>query len=367
MRLYKDELYKLLHKRFFWVGAIISIVILVLFFWFVEVGEERSTVDGRLYKGYEAVQADRKITKEVEGLLTDEKAAFIVDRYGFPKVVEENYPGFRDSNYLNNFVTQYLSDGYMRDWDDYKVAREVYPIAQADIGKVSVITGQNELLFYTKGWSVFFEVLQMGMVLGSILVILGVSVVFSDESQTGMLQIIFTTEKGKCQDIQAKIVASFTLAIGVYTVFLGTTLLLCGLVYGMDGSNVPIGLTEGMLYLDRSVSFISTIKFAVFAMVLDFIALLVLCSITLWASAHFGNSFHSVVLSLVCWAMPVLIRIFFAEFAYLFLAGTPIFLIMTEVVWDISNIWFIPVSFSLSIFVFCVVSGYQRYRRFQVR
>lgn len=367
MRLYKDELYKLLHKKFFIIGTILSMLILLLFFWFVEVGDERSTVDGKLYEGYDAVQQNRKITKEVEGVLTDEKVAYIVEKYGFPQVVEEDYYGFRDSNYLNYFVTQYLSNGYFRDWNDYRIATEAYPLAQTDIGKITEITGQEISFFNTKGWSVFFEVFEMGMVLGSILVILGISVVFSDESQTGMLRIIFTTEEGKRKDIRAKIFAAFTITIGIYAAIAAISLLLCGMVYGMDGSNIPIGLTEEMLYLNDTVSFISTIKYATFTIILAFVAILVLCAMTVCVSAHFGNSFHSVVISLICWGLPVLIRIFGGGFAYLFISGTPVFLIRTECVWDIRSIWFIPISFALMVFVVCVVRGYQAYSRFQVQ
>lgn len=367
MRLYKDELYKLVHKRFFMIGTIISMFILLIFFWFVEVGEERSTVDGKLYKGFEAVQQDRKITKEVQGVLTDEKIAYIVEKYGFPQVVEENYPGFRDSNYLNYFFMQYVSDGYLRDWSDFKTATKACPLAQTDIGKIKEITGQDASLFYTRGWSVFFEVLQMGMVLGSILVILAVSVVFSDESQTGMLQIIFTTEEGKRKDIRAKILASFTVTIAIYVAIVAITLLLCGMVYGMEGSNVPIGLTEGKMYLNNNVCLMPNIKFVIISIMLAFVALLVLCAITLWVSAHFRNSFHSVVMSLVCWGLPVFIRIFFGGLAYLFISGTPVFLIMNAIVWDISSIWFIPISFALVVFAVCVIMGYQTYKRLQVQ
>ncbi|MGL5258763.1 MAG: ABC transporter permease [Lachnospiraceae bacterium] len=367
MRLYKEELYKLIHKSYFIIGVIISVCILLLFLWFVEVGEERSTVSDNLCKGYEAVQQDRKITKEVEGVLTDEKIALIVEKYGFPQVVEEDYPGFQDSNYLNDFIMCYLSDGYLRDWNDYKIATKVYQMAQTDIGKIKEITGQDAALYYTKGWNVFFEVFQMGMVLGSILVILGVSVVFSDESQTGMLQIIFTTEEGKRKDIRAKIFASFTLTIGVYLAIVIVSLLLCNMVYGLDGANVPIGLIEEKLFLSNAVTFIPTIKYAMYTVMLALMALLVLCAITLWVSAHFANSFHSVVMSLVCWGLPVLIRIFIGGFAYLFISGTPIFLIMREIVWDISSIWFIPVSIAFAVFVVCIVMGHRTYRKFQVQ
>lgn len=42
-------------------------------FWFAEVGDELAVIGEKSYSGYEAVQVNRKITKEFEGIITDEK------------------------------------------------------------------------------------------------------------------------------------------------------------------------------------------------------------------------------------------------------------------------------------------------------
>ena len=78
--------------------------LLFLYFWFAEVGGEISTVDGKFYSGYEAVQMNRKIMEEFEGDLTDEKVNQIIEKYGLPAKLEENMPGWRDGNFLNDFV-----------------------------------------------------------------------------------------------------------------------------------------------------------------------------------------------------------------------------------------------------------------------
>ena len=67
MRLYKMELFKLFQNKIFKIGMLATTGLLFLYFWFAEVGGEISTVDGKFYSGYEAVQMNRKITEEFEG------------------------------------------------------------------------------------------------------------------------------------------------------------------------------------------------------------------------------------------------------------------------------------------------------------
>ena len=91
MRLYCAELYKLLCRKFFLISSVLVLGLLFVYFWFVNVGDERSVVDGQVYTGIQAVRTDREITKEYAGTLTDRKAKEIIDEYGFPSEVEEYY------------------------------------------------------------------------------------------------------------------------------------------------------------------------------------------------------------------------------------------------------------------------------------
>ena len=105
MRLYKMEFFKLFQNKIFKIGMLATTGLLFLYFWFAEVGGEIATVDGKFYSGYEAVQMNRKITEEFEGDLTDEKVNQIIEKYGLPTKFEENMPGWRDGNFLNDFVS----------------------------------------------------------------------------------------------------------------------------------------------------------------------------------------------------------------------------------------------------------------------
>ena len=230
MRLYRMELYKLMHGKFFLAGLPVILAVLLLYFAFVNVGDERAVVNGKVYTGYEAVRENREITKEFTGPLDDETAEQIIEKYGFPSQVEEYYGGFRDENYLNGFVTEYLGNGYMRSWDDYKVSTELIPVAQTDLGRAAETSGKEIILCYTKGWSVLLDTLQLGMILGSVLILVSVSPVFAEERQCRMSALLFTSEEGRDRDVTAKIAAAFTLTAAVYAAVVLSVFLSVGAV-----------------------------------------------------------------------------------------------------------------------------------------
>lgn len=152
MQLYKMELYKLFCNKIFIIGLLAVTELMLLYFGLVEVSEERAVVDGSVYSGYEAVQMNRKITEEFEGELTDEKAEQIIKKYGLPSKLEENMPGWRDGNFLNDFVTRYFTDGA---WETGTIPTRRYMLCETELGKACDKTGKIPYLAYTTGWKVF--------------------------------------------------------------------------------------------------------------------------------------------------------------------------------------------------------------------
>lgn len=362
MRLYKMELYKLLHKRIFIIGLLAIIGLMVTYFWFVEVGEEIAVIDGYVYTGYEGVQMNRKITEEFEGTITNEKIDQIIEKYGLPSKLEENMPGWRDGNYLNDFVTKYFTDGV---WETGTLPTEKYNLEETEFGKAYDAAGMNPYLAYTTGWKVFAEMLQFGLILASALVICGISVIFAEEGQIKMLPLIFTTEEGRKRDIYAKILASFTITvlifIGIFLISLG----LCGKVYGLNGFENLSGmiLSKGMIY---SVYRIPFLKYISILSVLGLQALLSLCAITLCVSAYQNSSFGAVIIAAVCWGFPVLLRMFFGGIMWIIVDSMPAFLIMPEILSDIYTIWCIPLGINICISVVCLLKGTLCYKTKQV-
>lgn len=366
MRLYRMELYKLLSRKIFVIGAVCTVLFTVFGFWLSNVDMETAAVDGERYAGYEAVQINRQITEAYKGMLTDEKVTEIVERYGLPSEVVYDLPGWRDGNYLNAFVTDYLSDGYLRDWSNYRAPTQVYPIADTALGELQRVTGRKISLAYTRGWKALLDTLQMSMVLASILVIVTVSTLFAQEAQTGMLPLLFTAQDGKEKDARAKITAAFTLTVLVYC---GTALLCLAMsffVYGLDGGDWALGMVYlGEASAGNRVSCMPAASFAGSMLGADFAAMLLLCAVTLCASAHSRSNFGAVTTAAVLWGMPLFARMLFGGFGFFLASCMPVFLIMTGTVCDAYSFgWETAMVYPVVVLtVICVMEGWQAYRR----
>lgn len=365
IRLYKMELYKLFQNRIFRLGMLSAIVLLALYFCLAEVGGEIAVVDGVSYSGYEAVRINRQITAEFEGELTDEKVNQIIERYGLPSKLEENMPGWRDGNFLNDFVTRFFTNG---SWEKGALPTEQYAFADTELAKASAKTGQSPYLAYTKGWTVFVEMLQLGLVLGSILVICGVSTIFADESQTKMLPLLLSTKEGRRKDVYAKLLAAFSFTIVIFVCLTLFSLIMCDIVYGLKGFNNIAGMitTNGIMMANGTIQAVTFSKYLAIQTGLGFVALLSLCAITLCVSAHLNSTFGAVIIAASFWGLPVLIRMFFGDFMAVIVDSMPVFLIMTTIINDICVIWGLVLLINIFLAGTCLINGIFTYKNKQL-
>lgn len=375
MRLYKMELYKICHRKLFTIGAVCAAALTFLFFLVLVSGEE-TYVNGITYQGYRAVQADREITEEFRGLLTDEKAEKIIETYGFPQRVEKYEAYYRDANFLNGYVEKYLSDGYYRRYDDYVPASSVYPLAESEVGKAAAVLGKEVVMEYSRGWTAFFDILVIGLVIGSIVIIFSISIVFANESQSKMLQLLFTTKEGKRTDIYAKIAAAYTVSLGVWSGVVILDFLLCGMVYGFDGLDCMIGTTEAMgISLYRPLSMLSVGVFLVITLFRSLLGVLLLCSVTIYISARFQSCFHAVVNAALCWMAPVLMWFLIGIFKggliiriirsiiLCLIHASPVYLVRFDSIMDCYRSWRALALLSAAGIIFYTVRAYREYKR----
>ena len=269
-------------------------------------------------------------------------------------------PGWRDGNFLNDFVTRYFTNGT---WENGITPTERYMIAETELGENCEKLGITPYLTYTTGWKIFIEMLQFGLILGSILVICGVSTIFAEESQTKMLPLIFSTEEGRRKDVMAKIAAALTFTISIFLWFAVINLVLCQVVYGLNGFNNIAGLVLSESIRHQSVMFP---KYLAVLLMLALEAFLSLCAITLCVSAHQNSSFGAVIISAACWGLPVIIRIFFGGFMALIVDAMPVFLIMTAIVEDIYNIWQLVFAINIILAIACLAEGTVSYKNKQL-
>lgn len=386
MQLYKMELYKIFHRKIFWIGILAILGLMFVYFWFAEVGDERCVIDGRSHSGYEAVQMNKKITEEYAGTVTDEKINQIVDKYGLPSELNENMPGWKDGNYLNDFVTRFFTNG---SWENGVKPTERYRLKDTDLWKAYKEYNENidsksekndkkqmkteilsmwkfkPTLEYTTGWKVFGELLQFGLILGSIMIICVISGIFAEESQTKMLPLIFTTVEGKRKDTSAKVLASFTITVLLYAGITGSAWGLCKIVYDLKGGyNLTGVVISGSMW--KTVDKVPFFSYLSVLLILGTLAFLSLNAITLCISAYQDSMFGAVVATAICWAIPLLVRIFFGGLVWILVDSMPMFLIMQVNLNDIYSIWHVIAVIAVGVLAVSLTKGILHYKVKQV-
>lgn len=386
MQLYKMELYKIFHRKIFWIGILAILGLMFVYFWFAEVGDERCVIDGRSHSGYEAVQMNKKITEEYAGTVTDEKINQIVDKYGLPSELNESMPGWKDGNYLNDFVTRFFTNG---SWENGVKPTVRYRLKDTDLWKAYKEYNENidskserndkkqmkteilsmwkfkPTLEYTTGWKVFGELLQFGLILGSIMIICVISGIFAEESQTKMLLLIFTTVEGKRKDTSAKVLASFTITVLLYAGITGSTWGLCKIVYDLKGGyNLTGVVISGSMW--KTVDKVPFFSYLSVLLILGMLAFLSLNAITLCISAYQDSMFGAVVATAICWAIPLLVRIFFGGLVWILVDSMPMFLIMQVNLNDIYSIWYVIAVIAVGVLAVSLTKGILHYKVKQV-
>lgn len=374
MRLYRMELYKLCHRKIFIIGSGCVIAIL-LFFFLTKIWEEETYVDGVTYRNYQAIRMNRQVTEEFKGVMTDGKAEKIIERYGFPQKAEDYRNFYVDSNFVTRWVTNYMSDGYYNHWGDYQIPTSLLPFAETDLQEIKEVTGGDIILEYSDGWMTFADFLTLGMTLGSILILFGISIVFANEGQTKMLPLLFTTKEGKKKDIFAKIAAAFTVSVLVWLTIVMLDFILCGFTYGFDGLKCLTGLSKIIRFMNlhyRPISAIPISSFLVIVLCRSFLGIMLLCAITIFISACYQSSFHAVIIAFLCWMLPILLWFLFANiggymspFMWLFIYASPLYLVRYDALIDSYGMWVFLAWLAAAGMLIGSIGSYRKYKKYK--
>ena len=89
--------------------------------------------------------------------------------------------------------------------------------------------------------------------------------------------------------------------------------------------------------------------------------LFLLCAITLVISANYNTSFAAVIVSAVCWGMPVILRMLLMGMNAIFIYATPLFLVMHGCLDDAYGAGGIVLCISLLTGIICTVVGFIKY------
>lgn len=241
MRLWKMELYKILRRPVLNFGLFLIMVFQCFIFW-MDVSGKQTEIDGNIYKGISAIQADRALTEDYEGLFTLNKAEQIVERFGFSAYKMERgqkVPGIREGNFCSQWVTDNLTD-----FNDTGTK----PAALKE-GEVWKERGQQYLdkkiqFGYTEGWAYFHSLWSWSVLFLNVWVVLMVMPVFSEEYSRKTVNVLLATVHGKGKDIWAKMWAALVLGIAAFLVITFWLLILTVAVYGATGIDASAGMFD---------------------------------------------------------------------------------------------------------------------------
>ncbi|MDC7291017.1 ABC transporter permease subunit [Blautia schinkii] len=380
MTLYKMELYRILHRKIVWILFGVMLVWLAAFFGLEGIAGEHSKVEGKVFYGYDAIQADREITEEYKGILTDIEVGSIIEKYGFPDEVKEDYGSWMDENYLNGFVTEYCSDGYFAGWDDYKVAQNIQPLEKSALGSY-VEKGEDGVeknrdgvekggdgmeknrdgveFAYVKGWEKFLEMSQMAGWFLSVWLIITLAPLFCEEKQNRMRPLIFTTDKGRSTDITARISAAFTVAASSYLLVTALLFLLCGAVFGFDGATMKTGIVMQMREF-YSMSHWNISSFVGLYIFTAFCAILMLTGVIVFVSSKADTTVRSMLSAALIWGLPiVLLFTFSGRVIYLLAIFQPVLLTNYTCLMETNSIYFTRISVAVAA---AIIGAYSSFR-----
>jgi hypothetical protein len=239
MQLVKFELYKLAKQKMIWIAGFL----LILAFGFISVMNIQSgtafSYNYSLYKGHEGKinqQEVKKKQKELNNFLEHNPSPFT-------KKENENIYYLMDFTNAGDQLVSYQEQ--MRSLEKQINKPNInktsfsYKSAKYQLEKLKDIGEPN--FYYTKAWqyvSAFTDFI--GPLLISIMIIIGISSIFSKEHTTGMYQFILSSKDGRKKSVTAKIIASFIYVFFTCTTFFSACLLSSIVYWGIYGYNVPL-------------------------------------------------------------------------------------------------------------------------------
>lgn len=381
MRLVREELYKICSRRIVKISFAAVLAGIGLFFMMIGPWDERCSIGAGMsredYSGFAAIAKDKELAAEFEGVLTDEVVSEMAEKCFFQEYSEKGFATNR--NYVNTFFTDNgLTDAVSRGEQRVQATRTI-PLESTAMGS---LTGESVYFTYIRGWQVLKNLFSVGALMMGVLIIIGLSPVFSEEYSLKTVSILLTTAHGKKKDIWAKLAAGVVFFAGVFGICTGFMILLCGCCYGFKGLECFAGMLDGSWWLSTewmaSASYISIGRFFVRYFLVAFSGLLLLTVFMSFASAISRQNFTALILGLIFFLLPILLWIFymmsymhmsprFSLFLTRMISSSPVYSCLGNAIEQVTTrtmLLFRGVEY-LVCTVICVGLTFRRYRNYQ--
>jgi hypothetical protein len=248
MELFRHELYKVFCRKTVWIG-LLFVIILVCFSSYMQASQLTNTYGNmreyynNLYKGKEGSVSDslKQAAKSwIEKNGENYQAKFITNQ---TSVQENREYGFYSQVLNPDYLTKNTQDEIAKLKNDTKTANSSYNVSK-DNSQIKILQNlQAPGLYFTLSLLNDLDFPEgLGFVVMGILVLLGISPVFSDEYSSNADSLILSSKKGRRSVVTAKI-----LSTTVYCVFVAAIVLLMyssvqAAVLGIQGLNAPLQL-----------------------------------------------------------------------------------------------------------------------------
>ena len=248
MELFRHELYKVFCRKTVWIGFLF-VIILVCFSSYMQASQLTKTYGNMseyyndFYKGKEGSVSDslKQTAKSwIEKNGSNYQAKFVTNQTS----VQENRKYEFYSEVLNpDYLKRNTQDDIAKLKNDVKTASSSYNIRKDNLQTAMLQNLQTPGLYFTLPLLNGLDFPEgLGFVVMGILVLLGISPVFSDEYSSNTDSLILSSKKGRRSVVTAKI-----LSTTVYCIFVAAVVLLVyssvqAAVLGIQGFNAPLQL-----------------------------------------------------------------------------------------------------------------------------
>lgn len=291
--LLKYEIRKLLMKRL----ALISIASVLLLSALLSFSTYQNmyAFDGKSNEGSgkAAVEIEKSIAAEYEGILTDEK-------------VQQMMSDFKITYDLHGMNAKYV---YNNSIQSSAFARFSDMNGNWNGLKVSDVFGEEEIkIGYVNGWLSTSQNLAKVLIFLSIVIILLIAPAFSGE-YSGVDNIILTSRYGKTKCAAAKVAASIIAAISITIFVLAFHLMFAYILYGSEGLDcsilfAPLEFMEGYIPFNITCRTVLTYQF-----LLSIMSAISVTGMTLVLSSLCKNQMIAFISSAAIYLMPIMLPV----------------------------------------------------------
>lgn len=250
MELFRHELYKVFTRKMVWIGLIFATV-LILFSSFAT-SSQLTQMYGNMndfykhfYSGNEGPITDQLRQKASEWIKTDGKALVLKIQTGQATVQDKQILAFYSQIAQPDTLTDKRTDKISSLKNDEQNTNNEYDKKKASLNISMLNDIKTSSLYFTLplGNDIDFP-MGLGFVIMGILVLLGVSPIFTEEYSTNMDSLILSSKKGRRSVVTSKILSTIAYCIVVALFVLLLNFLIQAASLGIHGLNAPIQLNS---------------------------------------------------------------------------------------------------------------------------